>query len=177
MTDKYRVICHLLKQISPRLQERDMARTTMMSGCRLHGKCKLHTVRSCIRSSLTISRTVVEKGTGEEEVVVTCNLEPEERGKPEAESESDAGEQDPEDANEDEKPTKNEEANEKPKIDPRDPIRWFGVLVPPTLRSAQSQFIGIVEGPIPQLVTLIKELRALEIEIGRTRKSIKKLEK
>lgn len=109
---------------------------------------------------------------------MTCNLKPGERVEPEEESKSDPGEQDPEDANEDEKPTKNEEdANEKPKIDPRDPIRWFGVLVPPPLRSAQSKFIGIVQGPIPQLVTLTKKLRAMEIEIGRTRKSIKKLEK
>lgn len=59
----------------------------------------------------------------------------------------------------------------------RDPIRWFGVLVPPPLRSAQSKFIEIVEGPIPRLVTLTKETRTLEIEIGRARKLIKKLEK
>jgi hypothetical protein len=59
----------------------------------------------------------------------------------------------------------------------RDPIKWFGVLVPPPLRSAQSKFIEVVEGPVPRLVSQTKELRALEIEIRRTRKSIKKLEK
>lgn len=98
--------------------------------------------------------------------------------KREAESEVVSKEPDSEDKKDDEKPAKSEEdADEKPRIDPRDPIRWFGVLVPPPLRLAQSKFVGVVEGPIPQLVTLSKELRVLEIEIGRTRKSIKKLEK
>ncbi|KAE9981773.1 hypothetical protein BLS_007008 [Venturia inaequalis] len=122
--------------------------------------------------------TVVEKGLGEENFVVTCCLNSGEYSKRETESESVPAEPDCEEAKEDENPTKTEEdVNERPKIDPRDPIRWFGLLVPPSLRSAQSKFIGIAEGPVPQLVTLTKELRALEIEIGRTRKSIKKIEK
>lgn len=56
-----------------------------------------------------------------------------------------------------------------------DPIRWFGVLVPPPLRSAQTSFITAVEGPITSLSTLLKDIRQQEIEIGRTRKQIKKL--
>jgi hypothetical protein len=67
--------------------------------------------------------------------------------------------------------------SEKPTLPPNDPIRWFGIFVPPSLRSAQAHFIKTVEGPVPQLVTLTREMRAVEIEIGRTRKSIKKLEK
>jgi hypothetical protein len=39
------------------------------------------------------------------------------------------------------------------------------------------QVVEIVEGPIPRLVTLTKGIRTLEMEIGRIRKSIKKLEK
>jgi len=58
-----------------------------------------------------------------------------------------------------------------------DPIRWFGVLVPPSLRSAQSSFIAVVQDSVPNLLNLQQEMRGLEIEIGRTRKSIKKLEK
>jgi hypothetical protein len=36
--------------------------------------------------------------------------------------------------------------------------------------------VKTVEGPIPRLTTLSKELRAMEIEIGRARKRIRKLE-
>jgi hypothetical protein len=56
-----------------------------------------------------------------------------------------------------------------------DPIRWFGFLVPPALRSAQESFVSSVEGPIPQLSTLASELRGTEVDIGRLRKQIKKL--
>ncbi|KAH7405743.1 hypothetical protein DE146DRAFT_779065 [Phaeosphaeria sp. MPI-PUGE-AT-0046c] len=55
-----------------------------------------------------------------------------------------------------------------------DPMRWFGILVPPALRSAQSSFINAVEGSIPSLVTVARDLRNQEIEIGRVRKQIKK---
>ncbi|RYN68214.1 hypothetical protein AA0117_g11278 [Alternaria alternata] len=57
---------------------------------------------------------------------------------------------------------------------PTDPLRWFGILVPPALRTAQSTFVSAVEGPIPQLVTILRDLRTQEIEIGRIRKQIKK---
>lgn len=56
-----------------------------------------------------------------------------------------------------------------------DPLRWFGILVPPALRTAQSTFIVAVEGPVVQLATVAKDLRGQEIEIGRVRKQIKKL--
>jgi hypothetical protein len=56
-----------------------------------------------------------------------------------------------------------------------DPIRWFGILVPPALRSAQASFLASVKGPIPQLSTLASELRGAEVDIGRLRKQIKKL--
>ncbi|KAF1841399.1 uncharacterized protein K460DRAFT_419467, partial [Cucurbitaria berberidis CBS 394.84] len=56
-----------------------------------------------------------------------------------------------------------------------DPLHWFGILVPPALRTAQSTFISAVEGPIPQLATIARHLRTQEIEIGRVRKQIKKL--
>jgi hypothetical protein len=57
---------------------------------------------------------------------------------------------------------------------PVDPIRWFGVLVPPALRSAQTSFVTAVEGPILELSTLEKDMRQQEIEIGRARKQLKK---
>ncbi|EOD44666.1 hypothetical protein UCRNP2_8619 [Neofusicoccum parvum UCRNP2] len=57
---------------------------------------------------------------------------------------------------------------------PDDPIRWFGILVPPALRCAQSSFVRAVEGPVPRIVGLAAELRELEIEVGRARKAIRK---
>ncbi|KAF2679445.1 hypothetical protein K458DRAFT_445794 [Lentithecium fluviatile CBS 122367] len=57
-----------------------------------------------------------------------------------------------------------------------DPIRWFGILVPPALRSAQASFVSAVVGPISQLSTLAMDLRKQEVDIGRLRKQIKKLE-
>lgn len=56
-----------------------------------------------------------------------------------------------------------------------DPLRWFGVLVPPALRSAQASFVSAVEGPIAEISSLLKELKQQEIEIRRVRKQIKKL--
>jgi hypothetical protein len=56
-----------------------------------------------------------------------------------------------------------------------DPLRWFGILVPPALRSAQSSFIAVVEGPIPRLAGLGRDLRNQEIEIGRVKKQMKKM--
>ncbi|KAF4541382.1 uncharacterized protein LTHEOB_8778 [Lasiodiplodia theobromae] len=65
-----------------------------------------------------------------------------------------------------------EKASKKPRTD--DPIRWFGIFVPPALRSAQGSFIRAVEGPVPRLLDLAAEMRELEIEIGRARKAIRK---
>lgn len=71
---------------------------------------------------------------------------------------------------------RSKDANESKKsAGPVDPLRWFGILVPPALRSAQSNFITAVEGSIPQLANVARELRNQEIEIGRVRKQIKKL--
>jgi coiled-coil domain-containing protein 115 len=102
---------------------------------------------------------------------VTCGVEPEEHRSNEEGSESGV---------ENEETVENEDEDDntgRSKASSLDPIRWFGVLVPPPLRSAQVHFIKVVEGSVPHLVVLTKQLRALEIEIGRTRKSIKKLEK
>ena len=57
-----------------------------------------------------------------------------------------------------------------------DPLRWFGILVPPALRTAQTTFVEAVEGPIPQLAMIARDMKMQEIEIGRVKKQIKKLE-
>jgi hypothetical protein len=74
-------------------------------------------------------------------------------------------------------PKEEEKMEEKAETKPVDPIRWFGILVPPALRSAQANFISAVEGPLPRVANLTKELRAIEIEIGRAKKTIRKLDK
>jgi hypothetical protein len=61
-----------------------------------------------------------------------------------------------------------------PRATVADPIRMFGILVPPALRSAQTSFREAVEGPVVGLATVAGELRALEREIGRVKKGIRK---
>jgi hypothetical protein len=56
----------------------------------------------------------------------------------------------------------------------RDPLRWFGILVPSALRTAQSSFVSAVDGAIPELATLGDSLRKQEIAIQRLRKQIRK---
>ena len=56
------------------------------------------------------------------------------------------------------------------------PLRWFGILVPPALKVAQATFTSAIEGPVPQLASLVKDLRMQEIDIARLRKQIKKLD-
>ncbi|KAF1958616.1 hypothetical protein CC80DRAFT_468188 [Byssothecium circinans] len=70
---------------------------------------------------------------------------------------------------------KSVDASAKDVPSPPDPIRWFGILVPQPLRSAQSSFVSAVEGPLPQLANLARDLRQQEIDIGRLRKQFKKL--
>jgi hypothetical protein len=60
----------------------------------------------------------------------------------------------------------------KPKV--VDPIRMFGILVPPALRSAQSSFREAIDGPVMRLVAVTGQLRALERDIGRARKAVRK---
>lgn len=64
---------------------------------------------------------------------------------------------------------KEEDLKDAKKPDPRDPIRWFGILVPPALRIAQSEFVSSVETIIPQLLTTLSTLSSLELQIIRAR--------
>ena len=56
----------------------------------------------------------------------------------------------------------------------RDPLNWFGILVPPSLRASQSSFKVGVADLIPVLACISKEMREVEIEVRRTRKRIRK---
>ncbi|KAF2229516.1 hypothetical protein EV356DRAFT_493644 [Viridothelium virens] len=55
----------------------------------------------------------------------------------------------------------------------RDPLKWFGILVPPALRAAQQSFETAVEGPLVKLAAVKSEISETEAEIRRTRKVMK----
>lgn len=58
-----------------------------------------------------------------------------------------------------------------------DPIRMFGILVPPALRSAQGSFSAAFQTPVANAVNAAKGMREIEGEIRKLRKTIKKAEK
>ncbi|GAB1205753.1 hypothetical protein APSETT445_004432 [Aspergillus pseudonomiae] len=66
--------------------------------------------------------------------------------------------------------TKPRSSGKKPRSS--DPIRWYGILVPPFLRSAQKSFTEAVGGPLPELASVIVEMQAVEKEVKRVREKI-----
>ncbi|ETS00269.1 hypothetical protein M419DRAFT_49379, partial [Trichoderma reesei RUT C-30] len=65
-----------------------------------------------------------------------------------------------------------EQEKEKPKMKKTssDPLRWYGLLAPLPLRTAQTLSIQAVEQVIPRLVSVNAEMEHVEIEIRRARK-------
>lgn len=53
---------------------------------------------------------------------------------------------------------------------PDDPLRWFGLLTPQPLRTAQTKSIEAVEHVIPRMVSVSTEMVNLEIQVQRARK-------
>ncbi|OIW33517.1 hypothetical protein CONLIGDRAFT_181074 [Coniochaeta ligniaria NRRL 30616] len=80
-------------------------------------------------------------------------------------------------ASEAEKEDENQADDEKAKVEkPSDPLKWFGILTPMTLRLAQGKAIEAVEQVIPRLVTLDAEMADVEIRVRRARKKRSKAE-
>ncbi|KAJ0422134.1 hypothetical protein BJY00DRAFT_97448 [Aspergillus carlsbadensis] len=52
------------------------------------------------------------------------------------------------------------------------PIRWFGILVPPSLRNAQKSFIKAIDCTMPELASIVVEMQVAEREIVRLRKEL-----
>lgn len=52
----------------------------------------------------------------------------------------------------------------------KDPLRWFGLMAPSSLRSAQKKAVSMVSTTLPSLASLDAEMREVEIEIRRARK-------
>ncbi|GAB0133719.1 hypothetical protein EsDP_00002117 [Epichloe bromicola] len=62
------------------------------------------------------------------------------------------------------------DGDEKPAGRGGDPLRWFGILTPLPLRTAQVHSVRSVEEVIPRLVSVAAEMRHVEIEVRRARK-------
>ena len=52
----------------------------------------------------------------------------------------------------------------------RNPLNWYGILVPPSLRQAQTHFTAAVEGPIPALLNVSSQMAELETQIEDVRR-------
>ncbi|KAL2009154.1 hypothetical protein VTN00DRAFT_7348 [Thermoascus crustaceus] len=65
-----------------------------------------------------------------------------------------------------------EPASPKKTFRPSDPISWYGVLVPPSLRSAQKSFTVAVEECVPELASIMTEMREVEGKVNELRSKI-----
>lgn len=73
--------------------------------------------------------------------------------------------------------TEQETREESPKLSRKpfrsdDPLSWFGILVPPSLKNAQRSFTEAIEGKIPELASVIHDMRQVEQRVQKLRKEI-----
>lgn len=54
-----------------------------------------------------------------------------------------------------------------------DPVTWYGILVPPSLRNAQKTFTETVEGAVPELASVVVEIQTVEGEVERIRRQLR----
>jgi hypothetical protein len=54
-----------------------------------------------------------------------------------------------------------------------DPIHWYGILVPQSLRKAQASFTAAIDHEVPDLASTTDEMRALEQQITNLRDQLK----
>ncbi|KAK0621179.1 hypothetical protein B0T17DRAFT_471023, partial [Bombardia bombarda] len=117
-------------------------------------------VRDIHLSSSTAASTTEDKG--KEEKQTTSETETEK---------VDAKKKEEDDQQEEGKPK-----GQQPKPPSSDPLRWFGLLTPSSLRQAQSQAIQAVEDIMPRLLAVSTEMSLLEVEVRRARKKRAKAE-
>jgi len=53
-----------------------------------------------------------------------------------------------------------------------DPLSWYGILVPPSLRKAQKDFTAAIEGNVPELMDVMIDMRDVESQIYKLRKEV-----
>ncbi|KAL2430540.1 hypothetical protein ABEF95_010564 [Exophiala dermatitidis] len=56
--------------------------------------------------------------------------------------------------------------------DMKDPLKWYGILVPPALRQSQARFSSSVASTIPRLLSTMSALESLDREIWRVRREL-----
>lgn len=130
------------------------------------------------------------EASGKEEIFEEAEQQPSPPGTPEPKSKSEsesesASKERPEDSKLDEKNGKDTSAN---------PLRWYGILVPPELKRAQGSFSAAIsdaintkspdgdatsaqESPMTTAVNAARGLREVETELRKTRKAVRKAEK
>ncbi|KAK4989492.1 hypothetical protein LTR50_003236 [Elasticomyces elasticus] len=59
----------------------------------------------------------------------------------------------------------------------KDPLRWFGILSPPALRTTQRSFIAALQDPVLSAVNAARAMRGVEGEIRRVRKEVRRAER
>ncbi|KIV78908.1 hypothetical protein PV11_06510 [Exophiala sideris] len=59
-----------------------------------------------------------------------------------------------------------------PPASPKDPLRWYGILIPPPLRECQTHFQHAVSSSIPDLLSTTSEMRKLEEQIWKLRRAL-----
>ncbi|OOF98593.1 hypothetical protein ASPCADRAFT_204353 [Aspergillus carbonarius ITEM 5010] len=121
--------------------------------------------------TVTVQHTEDESETDDKAESDTSSAEEDQSGR--TESNSRAGESlgtpEPQtDRDTDAKPKR----SKKKKFRSSNPIHWYGILVPPYLRSAQKSFTEAVEGRLPQLSSVIVEMRTVEKEVERVRSEL-----
>jgi hypothetical protein len=67
------------------------------------------------------------------------------------------------------KPASPSSTKAKPAPSNRDPLNWYGILIPPPLRQAQASFISAVESSVPQLLNTSASMHDLEARITKLR--------
>ncbi|KAK0385815.1 hypothetical protein NLU13_6992 [Sarocladium strictum] len=114
-----------------------------------------------------------EKGVPVFEVVLKQSDQEDKHGAESTEDEESSAHGD--DTNEEDE-KEEEEASQKKKVIAKDPLRWFGLLTPQSLRTAQASSIEAVSVVIPRLATLNQEMINVEIQVRRARKKRAKAE-
>jgi hypothetical protein len=89
--------------------------------------------------------------------------------KPEEQGEKD----NPEEQEQEDKPDDKEKAHNKV----RDPLHWYGILVPPSLRSSQKAFNSAIHDPVIDAVNSAQALHRVDMDIRKLRKDFRKKEK
>ena len=103
--------------------------------------------------------------------------EPEQQPTPPSTPLRDPGEEEPSKEQEEQDTSESTSHQDKAQKKPRDPLHWYGILVPPALRASQKSFISAIESPLIEAANSAQALRLVAVEIRKLRKDIKKAER